>query len=62
MEVNVYPIEKNGRAASADAGEMPSAVSGHLSVFDRFASKISSYVSRAWFFRRTQLRTPAQMS
>jgi hypothetical protein len=31
-------------------GTMPSQVSGKLSVFDRFATKVSEYVSRAWFF------------
>jgi hypothetical protein len=29
---------------------MPSDVSGDLSVFDRFATKASDFVSRAWFF------------
>jgi ABC-type proline/glycine betaine transport system permease subunit len=29
---------------------MPSDVSGELSVFDRFATKASVFVSRAWFF------------
>lgn len=29
---------------------MPSDVSGDLSVFDRFATRASSFVSRAWFF------------
>ncbi|MEN3270435.1 low affinity iron permease family protein [Pseudonocardia sp.] len=31
-------------------GAMPSEVSDGLSVFDRFASKAGSIVSRAWFF------------
>jgi Flp pilus assembly protein TadB len=31
-------------------GEMPSDVSGELSFFDRFATQISHWVSRAWFF------------
>ncbi|MBE1552191.1 putative membrane protein [Mycobacterium sp. OAS707] len=31
-------------------GEMPSDVSDQLSIFDRFASKVSLWVSRAWFF------------
>jgi len=29
---------------------MPSEVSGNLSVFDRFATKTSNFVSKAWFF------------
>lgn len=29
---------------------MPSDVSDALSVFDRFATKASDFVSRAWFF------------
>lgn len=29
---------------------MPTDVSGHLSVFDRFATTASNLVSRAWFF------------
>lgn len=29
---------------------MPSDVSGNLSAFDRFATRASSFVSRAWFF------------
>ncbi|HEX6401799.1 MAG TPA: low affinity iron permease family protein [Pseudonocardiaceae bacterium] len=29
---------------------MPSEVSGDLSIFDRFATKASDFVSRAWFF------------
>ncbi|MFD6860445.1 low affinity iron permease family protein [Rhodococcus sp. NPDC060090] len=30
--------------------QMPSAVSGRLSVFDRFATKVSSLAAHAWFF------------
>ncbi|SDM60715.1 low affinity iron permease family protein [Allokutzneria albata] len=30
--------------------KMPSDVSGRLSVFDRFATHTSNFVSRAWFF------------
>lgn len=30
--------------------DMPSEVSGKLSLFDRFASTVSSFTSRAWFF------------
>ncbi len=29
---------------------MPSEISGHLTIFDRFASKASTFVSGAWFF------------
>lgn len=29
---------------------MPSDISGYLSVFDRFATRASDFVSRAWFF------------
>lgn len=36
--------------ARADDGTMPSDISAHLSVFDRFASKVNVFVSRAWFF------------
>lgn len=32
------------------AGVMPSDITGELSVFDRFASSSSVFVSRAWFF------------
>jgi membrane protein implicated in regulation of membrane protease activity len=31
-------------------GEMPSDVSGKLSIFDRFASVVNEFVSRPWFF------------
>jgi low affinity Fe/Cu permease len=31
-------------------GEMPSDVSGKLSIFDRFASAVNEFVSRPWFF------------
>ena len=33
-----------------DKSTMPTDVSGQLSVFDRFATKASNFVSRAWFF------------
>ena len=33
-----------------DGATMPSDVSEALSIFDRFATKISAFVSRAWFF------------
>jgi low affinity Fe/Cu permease len=32
------------------AGVMPSDITGELSVFGRFASNSSVFVSRAWFF------------
>lgn len=38
--------EPPDRAAST----MPSDISGRLSVFDRFATRASNLVSRAWFF------------
>jgi uncharacterized membrane protein len=31
-------------------GEMPSDVTGKLSIFDRFASTVNEFVSRPWFF------------
>lgn len=31
-------------------GEMPSGVTGELSIFDRFASAVNEFVSRPWFF------------
>jgi low affinity Fe/Cu permease len=31
-------------------GAMPSEISGHLTIFDHFASRASMFVSRAWFF------------
>jgi uncharacterized membrane protein len=31
-------------------GEMPSDVTGELSIFDRFASTVNEFVSRPWFF------------
>src|SRR5919197_1571895 len=31
-------------------GEMPSDVRGHLTFFDRFATVVSDFVSKAWFF------------
>jgi hypothetical protein len=42
-------IEKSD-PADGGKGAMPSGVSGRVSVFDRFASTVSSFVSRAWFF------------
>lgn len=37
-------------AARGDAEEMPSQVSGRRSVFDRFATHTSQWVSKGWFF------------
>jgi low affinity Fe/Cu permease len=31
-------------------GEMPSDVTGKLSIFDRFASTVNEFVSKPWFF------------
>jgi|tagenome__1003787_1003787.scaffolds.fasta_scaffold20765510_2 hypothetical protein len=42
-------IENSDRAGGGE-NAMPSGVSGHVSVFDRFASAVGSFVSRAWFF------------
>lgn len=42
-------IKKSRRVSSGD-GAMLSEVSAEVSVFDRFASRVSSFVSRAWFF------------
>lgn len=35
---------------SSKNADMPSDISGRLSVFDRFATHVSDFVSRAWFF------------
>ncbi|WP_436498725.1 low affinity iron permease family protein [Actinokineospora sp. HUAS TT18] len=35
---------------NAHEATMPSEVTGHLSVFDRFATRAAGFVSRAWFF------------
>lgn len=34
----------------SDSAVMPSDIHGNVSVFDRFAGRVSSWVSRAWFF------------
>jgi low affinity Fe/Cu permease len=41
-------MSENGR--STDGPTMPSEVTGHLSIFDRFATHAAEFVSRAWFF------------
>jgi hypothetical protein len=46
---HMQTIEKSD-PADGGKGAMPSGVSGRVSVFDRFASTVSSFVSRAWFF------------
>ena len=33
-----------------DDAKMPSDISGNLSIFDKFATHASNFVSRAWFF------------
>ncbi|GAA5110387.1 low affinity iron permease family protein [Pseudonocardia adelaidensis] len=33
-----------------DHDEMPAGVTGKLSIFDRFATAVNEFVSRAWFF------------
>jgi hypothetical protein len=43
------PRDDGGRSRRAGA-TMPSGISEHLSFFDRFASTVSGFVSRAWFF------------
>jgi len=35
---------------TGDPKDMPSSVTPHVSFFDRFAEKTSTFVSRAWFF------------
>jgi uncharacterized membrane protein len=35
---------------ATDGATMPSDVPTGLSVFDRFANRVGSFVSRAWFF------------
>lgn len=34
----------------SDTAVMPSDIRGRISVFDRFAGRVSGWVSRAWFF------------
>jgi hypothetical protein len=36
--------------SASGAGELPMDVSTHIGAFDRFASTVASYASRAWFF------------
>jgi hypothetical protein len=44
------PARPNGKPEHDEDAEMPLEVDGHLSVFDRFATASSDFVSRAWFF------------
>jgi Low affinity iron permease len=48
-EVNMPEPQQSDRI-HPNRATMPSDVSGGLSVFDRFATKASGFVSRAWFF------------
>lgn len=38
------------RSGTKDSATMPSEVTGHLTLFDRFATAASHFASRAWFF------------
>jgi hypothetical protein len=40
----------NDQKSHTQPGEMPSDVSGRLTFFDRFATRVNRWVSRAWFF------------
>jgi hypothetical protein len=42
--------KENGRGKAADSEVMPSQVAGDISLFDRFATTTSMFVSKAWFF------------
>ena len=48
-EVEISRAELNGQVASGSP-TMPSHVPAGLSVVDRFATRVSRFVSRAWFF------------
>lgn len=43
-------MSRTGSSSGASPAQMPTDVSHTLSIFDRFATKASRFVSRAWFF------------
>src|SRR4051812_12154318 len=47
--VTKSPDTRERRGSGSDS-DQPSSVSGKLGPFDRFATAVSKYVSRAWFF------------
>jgi hypothetical protein len=44
------PPSQQSHQAHPNGATMPTDISGRLSAFDRFATKASNFVSRAWFF------------
>jgi low affinity Fe/Cu permease len=50
MSLSQRDGSRSGRSAPHNDPTMPSEVTGRLSIFDRFATHASEFVSRPWFF------------